>query len=322
MKMILLSIWIVVLSLIYPVDLKDYKSSFNKPMKRYTFSEFYEDKDNFGFYPYHPKRSSIYDDEENLDLYAYHGNSKRSNSKPMKRYTFSEFYEDKDNFGFYPAHPKRSVKDSADEKSLFLKKRSAIAFNSKKFQNITHCQFGSNSSAISCIVSNTPTEKVECEADLNLGESSQFNFSAFGIEISNDKNDSKSFNLYPFKENELTGERIFYNYQIKINNQYIDFRITHESKNESFTGINIKDRSCFNKLHELLEKSAKLKTVDFTISSENALTKILFIGDLIVDGKSKGLENKIMKRHTFSEFYEDKDNFGFYPYHPKRSSNF
>merc|ERR1719215_2173936 len=77
-------------------------------MKRHTFSEFYEDTDNFGFYPYHPKRSSIYDDEENIGLYAYHGNSKRSNSKPMKRHTFSEFYEDTDNFGFYPYHPKRS----------------------------------------------------------------------------------------------------------------------------------------------------------------------------------------------------------------------
>ena len=82
----------------------------------------------------------------------------------------------------------------------------------------------------------------------------------------------------------VTEERIFYNYQIRVNENNVDLGLFHVNKSvPSESGINIEDATCFEKLTNLLMKSADLKTVDFKISSKDLLTKIIFIGDILVD---------------------------------------
>jgi hypothetical protein len=67
-----------------------------------------------------------------------------------------------------------------------------------------------------------------------------------------------------------------------MNQQRVELVLYH-SPEPIYSGINVKDQECFNKLTNMLEKSSKLKTVDFEISSKNALTKILFIGDIFIE---------------------------------------
>lgn len=55
------------------------------------------------------------------------------------------------------------------------------------------------------------------------------------------------------------------------------------SNTTDYSGINVKEKSCYEKLTDLFVSSAELKTVDFTISSDNVLTKILFVGDVYVE---------------------------------------
>jgi hypothetical protein len=93
-----------------------------------------------------------------------------------------------------------------------------------------------------------------------------------------------------------TQERVFYNYQIRVNENNIDLGLFHSSNiNNVASGINVKDLTCFEKLADLLMKSAELKTVDFKISSKDILTKIVFIGDIFVDQKP-GMIPKLIQR--------------------------
>ena len=130
------------------------------------------------------------------------------------------------------------------------------------------------------------SKPVECRSSLNISDLSQFEFNMFGIETTVDNTSStKRFNLYPFKMNDKTHERVFYNYQIALNEKQIKLALYH-SDHPELSGFNVENKQCFDSLSDLLEKSSKLKTIDFKISSKNALTKILFIGDIFVSKKT------------------------------------
>jgi hypothetical protein len=124
---------------------------------------------------------------------------------------------------------------------------------------------------------------LECKSSFNISDLDQFDFNKFGIEMLLVNSTMKKFNLYPIKLNNETKERIFFNYSITLNNKFIEVALFSSTSTTSLFGLNISDTKCFNKIAELLEKSSKLKTVDYNINSKSALTKILFIGEILID---------------------------------------
>lgn len=133
---------------------------------------------------------------------------------------------------------------------------------------------------------------VECNATLNLSNLEKFNFDAFGIEKVSVNSDTR-FNLYPFKMNKKTNERIFYNYQISLNYKTIVLSLYSSDKYDR-AGIHVLDAKCFKNLTDFFTKPAETSKVDMNISAVNSVTKIVLIGEVLV----KDQENVVIKQKS------------------------
>lgn len=122
----------------------------------------------------------------------------------------------------------------------------------------------------------------------------RFNFDMFGIEQVpvNNKPDVKfKYNLYPFKINKKTHDRIFYNHQMTINYKNIMLSL-YNSDRLDFSGIRIQNTTCFKQLVDLFSNSSQLNKVDLNISAVNSVTKIVFIGEILVVNQPKIVLNE------------------------------
>jgi hypothetical protein len=126
---------------------------------------------------------------------------------------------------------------------------------------------------------------VECPATLNLSNLEKFNFDAFGIEKMLNSNSEIRYNLYPFKTNKKTSERIFYNYRISFNYNTLILSL-YASDKYDHAGIRVLNSTCFKYLVDFFSKSAELSKVDMNITAVNSVTKIVLIGEILVSNQT------------------------------------
>lgn len=105
------------------------------------------------------------------------------------------------------------------------------------------------------------------------------------VETSNNPDFKYKYNLYPFKFNKKTNERIYYNHQMNINYRSIVLSIYYVNSYDNY-GIHIKEVGCYKRLASLFEKSAKLDKVDLNINAVNSITKIVLIGEAYINNQS------------------------------------
>lgn len=129
-------------------------------------------------------------------------------------------------------------------------------------------------------------DDIECSAGLNLSSLERFNFDMFGIEESSTNSPEFKYNLYPFKTNKKTKERIFYNHQMTINYKNVVLSLFSSDKLE-YSGLKVYNATCFKKLVDLFSKYSETNKVDLNISAVNSLTKIVLIGHLNIINQPK-----------------------------------
>ena len=131
---------------------------------------------------------------------------------------------------------------------------------------------------------------MECVASLNLSNLEKFNFDAFGIEKMQNTNSEVRYNLYPFKVNRKTNERIFYNYQISLSYKTLLVSL-YGTDRYDHAGIRVLNSTCYKNLVDFFSKTAEISKVDLNISAVNSITKIVLIGEILVSNQT----NVIMK---------------------------
>jgi hypothetical protein len=117
------------------------------------------------------------------------------------------------------------------------------------------------------------------------------------VETSNNPDFRYKYNLYPFKFNKKTNERIYYNHQMNINYRSIVLSIYYLNSYDNY-GIHIKDLVCYKRLASLFEKSAKLNKVDLNINAVNSITKIVLIGEAYINNQSGTILVDKLKKNT------------------------
>ena len=131
---------------------------------------------------------------------------------------------------------------------------------------------------------------MECVATLNLSNLEKFNFDAFGIEKTQNTNSEVRYNLYPFKVNRKTNERIYYNYQISLSYKTLLVSL-YGTDRYDHAGIRVLNSTCYKNLVDFFSKTAEISKVDLNISAVNSITKIVLIGEILVSNQT----NVIMK---------------------------